>query len=65
MSTTIQISNTTKQMLEQLKEKENAKSYDEIITALMKKHTKLPKSMFGTLKGKGWTKHDRLEFREY
>jgi len=65
MSTTIQISNTTKQMLEQLKKKENAKSYDEIINNLMKKHTKIPKSMFGALKGKGWTKEDRLDFREF
>lgn len=65
MSTTIQVSNTTKQMLEQLKKKEHAKSYDEIIVDLMKKHTKLPESMFGALKGKGWVKEDRLELREF
>ena len=64
MATTIQISDTTKQVLEKLKEKEHALTYDEVIQHLVKKHTKVASSMFGTVKGLAWKKKDRLDFDE-
>jgi hypothetical protein len=36
MTTTIQVSNTTKQLLEKVKAEEHAASYDEIIQRLLK-----------------------------
>ncbi len=65
MSTTIQVSNTTKQVLEMMKVRKHASSYDEVIQNLMKLDTKVPKSMFGSAKGLGkWKKSDRMVFRE-
>ena len=64
MATTIQVSNSTKQILELLKKKEKADSYDQVIQHLVQEHTHIKKSMFGTSKGTGWKKEDRLEFRE-
>ena len=60
MATTIQVSDTTKQMLDMLKQQEQADSYDQVIKHLVKTHAKVPKSMFGSMKGmKPWTKADR------
>lgn len=61
MATTIQITNATKQLLEILKKKENAPSYDKIIYELAKKDTKISKSMFGSVKGLKWNKKDRIQ----
>ena len=65
MATTIQISDTTKQLLSKLKTQEHAASYDEVILHLVKKKTKSPPSMFGTAKGMKWEKENRMEFNEW
>lgn len=65
MATTIQVSDTTKQMLDRLKEKKQVKTNDQIIQLLIDEKMDLPKSMFGAAKGLGrWKKEDRAEFRE-
>ena len=65
MPTTIQISETTLQILKGLKEEEEASSYDEVIRHLAQKHTRVPKSMFGSAKGMKWNKStDRMDFHE-
>ncbi|MBI4450859.1 hypothetical protein HY642_02705 [Candidatus Woesearchaeota archaeon] len=51
MNTTIQISMLTKQRLDNLKIKEGAKSYDEVLQHLLKKHIIPIESMFGAFKG--------------
>ena len=61
MPTTIQISDMTKQVLEKLKEKEHAHSYDQVIQLLVQKHTPSAASLFGSIKGLAWKKKDRLE----
>jgi hypothetical protein len=48
-TTTIQIENPTKELLNELKKNYNSKTYDEVIKTLVSKKTK---SMFGKL-GKG------------
>lgn len=64
MMTTIQISGTTKQLLEILKQKEHAKTYDHVIQNLLRKQQQLPTSLFGSMKGMKWKKEDRLELNE-
>lgn len=65
MATTIQVSDTTKQMLDMLKEKKHAKTHDMLIHELLEKEAKIPKSMFGSIKGLKWNKEeDRAIFRE-
>ena len=64
MPTTIQVSETTKQLLEKYKEEENAASYDEVILNTLSQKKKIPNSMFGIDKGMRWKKEDRLKFRE-
>ena len=64
MTTTIQVSDSTKQVLESLKVKESAASYDELIRHLVDKHSKIPKSMFGSIKTSKWKKEDRFDFHE-
>ncbi len=65
MSTTIQVSDTTKQMLDLLKEKTQIKTNNQLIALLLDEKMNLPKSMFGAAKGIGkWKKEDRAEFRE-
>lgn len=64
MATTIQISNVTKQLLETLKEEENANSYDKIIQNLVNEHQEISKSMFGTIKGLRWNKNDRMKIKD-
>ncbi len=63
MATTIQVSDETKQLLEKIKEEDEAVSYDEIIKKLLGKHTKIPVSLFGCGKGmKQWAKKERMIF---
>lgn len=64
MATTIQVSGGTRQMLELLKKKEKAASYDQIIQHLVKSHTHTPTTMFGAVKGLTWKKEDRLRFND-
>lgn len=64
MTTTIQVSETTKQLLEKIKEKKHATSYDQIIQQLVKKYTGVAPSLFGSVKGLHWNKKDRLDFHE-
>lgn len=51
MSTTIQVSGATKQMLDALKEKMQAKTHNELIQIMLNGQLDVPKSMFGSLKG--------------
>ena len=63
MSTTIQISETTRHMLEVAKRRTGSNSLDEAIKKILEEHFEPPKSMFGSLKGKikPFTRKDRLE----
>ena len=67
MATTIQVSQTTKQMLEMLKNKEHIPTYDALIRFLVHEYKPIPKSLFGSVKGLKWNKetdraktHDEL-----
>ncbi len=63
MSTTIQVSQTTKQLLDIAKKNKQAPSYDQVIEDLLKKDLKVPKSMFGSTPGLSWNKkEDRMKF---
>ncbi len=64
MSTTIQVSDSTLQLLKGLKEDALASSYDAIIFELAKRRSRTPKSMFNSIKGLKWRKSDRMEFHE-
>ncbi len=64
MATTILVSDTTKQVLERLKETKKAASYDQIIEWLVTKQVHIAPSMFGSVKGLTWKKRDRLDFHE-
>ena len=65
MATTIQVSQETKQLLEELKKKDQTKTYDEVIQKLAQKQLRIPRSMFGaTKKITPWKKEDRAAFRE-
>lgn len=59
---TIALKEETFQILEDLKRKEKANSFDELLTNLVVK-PKIPNSMFGALKGKikPFTKKERRE----
>ena len=57
---TIALKEKTFQILEGLKKKEKAESYDELITNLIIKPC-IPDSMFGALKGKSFTHKEREE----
>jgi len=66
MATTIQVSDTTKQMLDSLKEKRQAKTHDILIKQLLESETNVPKSMFGAMKGTKWKKEeDGFGFHEF
>ena len=62
MKTTVQISNTTRQKLETLKEMEGLKTLDDVISKIADKELKSPKSMFGKAKISSWKKSDRMKF---
>lgn len=64
-TTTIQISGATKQLLVYFKKKERVKTYDHLLQRLLRKKTKVPKSLFGSAKGLTWSKEDRMDFHEY
>ena len=64
MPTTVQISDTTRQKLEILKEQEGARTFDEIISVIVDKELKTPKSMFGKAKISPWKKSDRMKFHD-
>lgn len=60
MTTTIQVSEFTRQRLGLLKEQFKAASYDEVLDRILKEKFK-PKSMFGSCKGIGsWKKEYRM-----
>ena len=63
-TTTIQISKSTKQMLEAVKKKEQVSSYDLVIKSLLEKEKNVSSSLFGKFPHLKWTKKDRGEFRE-
>lgn len=50
MPTTVQVSEKTLQMLNELKEEMKARSHDEVIKKLISKRKKIPNSMFGSNK---------------
>ena len=49
---TIAVKEETFQILEELKRKRKAESFDELVSQLAIKETKLPSSLFGSLKNK-------------
>jgi hypothetical protein len=64
MATTVQIADTTKQLLDHLKEQRHASSFDEVIVSLAKKELHIPESMYGKFPALKWTKADRTEDRD-
>ncbi len=66
MATTIQVSESTRQMLEKIKEIENRFTFDDVIAELVRDKLKVPKSLFGKGKGKisQFKKEDRLKLHE-
>ena len=50
MATTIQVSDSTLQMLKKLKESENCSTYDELISDILREKVEVKQSMFGILK---------------
>ncbi|HIH37383.1 hypothetical protein J4460_04845 [Candidatus Woesearchaeota archaeon] len=63
MATTIQVSDTTKQLLDDVKRTER-KTYDEIVKGLLMKKQKIPSSLFGAFERVKWEKKkDRMGFR--
>ncbi|MFH1650071.1 MAG: hypothetical protein ABIA93_05980 [Candidatus Woesearchaeota archaeon] len=63
MTTTVQVSDDTKRMLEQMKEG-SARTYDDIIKGLLVKSNNIPKSMFGAYKDiPKWKKSDRMRMK--
>lgn len=63
MTTTIQVSDATKQVLDYLKKEEEADSYDQVIQELTRVKTKVPQSMFGSVKfSRPWSREDRMDF---
>lgn len=65
METTIAIKESTAQMLAYIKKKMNARSMDEVITEVVRKAEKLPKSRFGSQPDlKSFDKSERAKFHE-
>mgnify|MGYP001604261742 FL=1 len=65
MATTIQLQETTKQLLDSLKAKEKIESYDIVIQHLLKSHIKIS-DMFGFTKKNPlkFSKKDEMQFNE-
>jgi predicted CopG family antitoxin len=59
MTTTVQISDETRRLLEKLKNEMGLKSYDEVIGKLAKKESRTPESLFGACKGSKPFRRDR------
>jgi hypothetical protein len=65
MSTTIQTSKKTAQLLRELMKKTGAKSYDEVIAGMAREKLSVPKSMFGSNPKLGrFTEKDEMEPHE-
>jgi len=66
MATTIQVRESTKQMLERIKELDNISTFDDVITNLAEEKLSIPKSFFGKGKGKisRFKREDRLKLHE-
>ena len=66
MATTIQVQESTKQMLERIKKMEDMQTFDSVITSLAEERLSIPKSFFG--KGKGniskFKREDRIKLHE-
>lgn len=62
MSTTVQISDMTRQKLEMLKQEEGLRTLDEVISSMADERLKMPKTMFGKSKVSPWKKSDRMRF---
>lgn len=60
---TIALKERTYQMLEDLKEKNSANSFDKLLFGLITKERDIPSSMFGSLKGKtkSFTRKERAK----
>ena len=65
MVTTIQLQETTKQLLEKLKAKEKAESFDELIRRLVESRVKV-RDMFGFTRQKPlkFSRKDEMDFNE-
>ena len=65
MSTTIQTTKKTAQLLRELMKKTGAASYDEVISSLAREKLSVPKSMFGSNpRLKPFTEEDESHFHE-
>lgn len=65
MPTTVQVSEKTLQMLNELKEEMKARSHDEVIKKLISKTKKIPSSMFGSnQKLRPFSREDETETHE-
>lgn len=62
MATTVQVSDETKRLLNQLKKKKK-KSYDKIIKELVLSQEEIPESLFGKHQDIFWDKSDRMRFK--
>lgn len=66
MATTIQLHEHTVQLLKELKRKFGTRSYDEVVNRLIFRHSKMPKSMFGSNpRLTPFREDDRIKLREY
>lgn len=65
MPTTIQVSEETKRMLEGLKKEKGARSYDELISRLVRPVAGVPKSIFGACKGSRRFRREDEKEHEY
>jgi len=64
MSTTIQISEVTKRMLNSIR-KESKKSYDKVLQEVLPSHLDTPPSLAGKFPNlKKWSKKDRMKFED-
>ncbi len=64
MATTVQINESTRQMLERIKDMDNIPTFDQVISELAKERIKVPKSLFGKGKITRFKKEDKLKFHE-
>lgn len=61
MTTTVQVRESTRRILERLKNQMGLASYDEVIRRLVRSRTGLPESLFGVCKGSGAFVRDKEE----
>ena len=62
MPTTIQVSEETKKMLDGLKRENGARSYDEVISRLVRPVAGVPRSIFGACRGsRGFRREEEKE----